>query len=73
MIRHEEICEKCRAQLDAGDGIDTRDCALCNAMICRHSARKGPLRTEGGKWDPEAIVCKEWAPCVVRTGKRWIK
>jgi hypothetical protein len=71
-VTHEEICPECRAQLEAGDGIDTRKCFLCHAMVCRHLARKGRIRVDGGAWGEE-IVCKDPFPCAKRHGERVIK
>jgi hypothetical protein len=68
----EVFCADCTSQLATGDGIDTRECALCGATLCRHSARKSSLRDDGGPW-VDAIVCKDWAPCMVRHGERAIR
>lgn len=72
-MRHaDEICAACRAQLDVGDGIDTRSCALCSATVCRHSARKATVRSGAGPWEKK-IVCNNWTGCIVRHGQLVIK
>lgn len=68
----ESICAPCRALLDAGDGIDTRQCFVCGATVCREEARKARVRTGDGEWTQQ-VVCRDWAACVVRHGKRVIK
>jgi len=68
----EVICKDCRALLDAGDGIDTRQCAICTATVCREEARKAHVRVDGGAWS-EQVVCKDSFRCMVRHGQRVIK
>jgi hypothetical protein len=45
-------------------GTDTRVCALCEIVVCRHTARR--QRTEDSV---ESIVCKEPFECIKRVGR----
>lgn len=67
----EVICTPCRDLLNAGDGIDTRSCFVCGAMVCREESRKARVRVDGGEWR-QVIACKDPFACAVRHGERVI-
>jgi hypothetical protein len=66
------ICEACRALLASGDGIDTRECAICGATVCREESRKARVRFNGGD-EQQVVACRDWGACAIRHGARVIK
>lgn len=68
----ELICTTCRALLDAGDGIDTRECFLCGAVVCRENARKAQIRIGEQPWRVE-VACLEPFACLRRHADRIMK